>query len=193
MNTYRRACLILPLLVCAAGAFAQQIKEADRPLFYASQSARTNAIVEAIDPETGAVTLKLSDGSTETLTVGDEARNLDQVSPGDLVTAESVESVTIRLVAGDGAEPGTGEMSSTTRAKPGEMPGIAASNTRIVTATVEDIDTAANTFKLRGPDGVVVEYAARNPANLRLAKVGDLVVISVTESVAIAVEKSPTQ
>ena len=42
---------------------------------------------------------------------------------------------------------------------------------------------------LKGPDGTVSEYVARNPENLKRAAVGDLVVMTVTESVAITVEE----
>ena len=53
---------------------------------------------------------------------------------------------------------------------------------------VEEINIEANTFKLKGPDGVINEYVARNPENLKRAVVGDLVVITITEAVAIVVE-----
>ena len=61
----------------------------------------------------------------------------------------------------------------------------------IVVATVEEINLEMNTFKLKGPDGEVTEYVARNPENLRRSAVGDLVVITTTESVAITVEEQP--
>jgi hypothetical protein len=70
------------------------------------------------------------------------------------------------------------------------MPGLAAMDAKVVTATVEEINVDNNTFKLKGPDGVVNEYVARNPENLKRAEVGDLVVITITEAVAITVEKS---
>lgn len=61
----------------------------------------------------------------------------------------------------------------------------------IVVATVEEINLEMNTFKLKGPDGEVTEYVARNLDNLRRSAVGDLVVITTTESVAITVEEQP--
>jgi hypothetical protein len=71
------------------------------------------------------------------------------------------------------------------------MPGVAAVDTEIVVYTVADINLEANTFKLEGPDGTVEEFLARNPENLRRAEVGDLVVTTVTEAVAISVEPAP--
>jgi hypothetical protein len=60
-----------------------------------------------------------------------------------------------------------------------------------VVYTVVDINLEANTFKLEGPDGTVEEFSARVPENLRRAEVGDLVVTTVTEAVAISVEPGP--
>ena len=73
------------------------------------------------------------------------------------------------------------------------MPGLAAMDVQVATATVEEINIEANTFKLRGPDGSVEEYAARNPENLKRAKVGDLVVFTVTTSVAIVVDAASSE
>ena len=69
------------------------------------------------------------------------------------------------------------------------MPGVAAMEATVITATVEEINIEANTFKLRGPEGNIREFVARNPENLRRSKVGDLVVITITNAVAIVVEK----
>jgi hypothetical protein len=77
------------------------------------------------------------------------------------------------------------------RTEKGEMPGVAAVDTEIVVYTVVDINLEANTFKLEGAGGTVEEFSARDPENLRRAEVGDLVVTTVTEAVAISVEPGP--
>ena len=64
-------------------------------------------------------------------------------------------------------------------------------DTEVVVYTVVDIDLEANTFKLEAGDGTVEEFSARDPDNLRRAEVGDLVVTTVTEAVAISVEPGP--
>jgi hypothetical protein len=63
----------------------------------------------------------------------------------------------------------------------------------VVTSTVEEINLEANTFKLKEADGSINEYMARNPENLKRAAVGDLVVTTVTASVAIVVEEKPAE
>jgi hypothetical protein len=163
----------------------------DRPSFSASQSMTISAVVEAIDHETRVVTVRKPDGEALTFTASDEARNLDQVTVGDVLIAEYTESVSIKVMANDGMEANAAGASAMARTKKGEMPGFAAMDAAVVTATVEEINLEMNTFKLKGPDGTVSEYVARNPENLKRAAVGDLVVMTVTESVAITVEAQP--
>jgi len=66
---------------------------------------------------------------------------------------------------------------------------MAAVDATVIVATVVDINMENNTYKLKGPAGNVNEYVAMNPENLKLAAVGDIVVIETTESVVAVVEK----
>ena len=160
-----------------------------KPSFSASQSSMVSAVVEAIDHETRVVTVRKTDGEEVTFTASTEARNLDQVSVGDILVVEYVETVSIEVMENDGFEPEAIEAAALARTEKGEMPGVAAMAASVVISTVEEINLEANTFKLKGPDGVVNEYVARNPDNLKRSAVGDLVVITVTEAIAITVEK----
>jgi hypothetical protein len=185
----------LALLLCAAfsSTIAAQDEELERPSFRASQSMTVRATVEAIDHQTREVTLRMPEGDTVSFVASEEARNLGQVAVGDVVNAEYVETLSIEVVANEGFEPESGEMQAVARTKEGEMPGVAAIDTQVATATVEEINIEANTFKLRGPDGSVQEYVARNPQNLKRAKVGDLVIFTMTTSVSIGVEQGPSR
>jgi len=160
---------------------------------FTSQSAQITAVVEAIDHETREVKLRGPDGNAVIFTASEEARNLAQVKVGDILSAEVIQSMRIEVFANDGTKPGRGEISALSRTAEGEMPGAVAIGTQIITATVEDINIEANTFKLKGPDGTVNEFVARNPENLKKASVGDLVVITYTEAVAISVEAAPVE
>ena len=176
-------------LIFIASAWAADEAEMERPSIYASQTAMVTAVVEAINHETRVVTVRKDDGESLTFTASDEARNLGQVSVGDVLMAEYQETISIEVMANEGVEPQAALMDATARTEEGEMPGFAAMDATVIVATVEEINIEANTFKLKGPDGSVNEYVARNPENLTRAKVGDLVVITITEAIAIAVEK----
>jgi len=161
----------------------------DRPSFSASQTMTASALVEAIDQESRLVTLRTADDEEITFTAGEDVRNLGQVSVGDILTIEIVESVSIEVMANDGMEATEGEASAIARAEEGDMPGMAAMEATVITATVEEINLDNNTFKLKTADGEINEFVAQNPDNLRRSQVGDLVVASYSTAIAIVVEK----
>jgi len=151
------------------------------------------ALVEAIDHETRVVTVLKPDGESITFTASDEVRNLAQVNVGDYLVAEYVETVSIEVMANDGMQADAAAVSAMARTEKGDMPGVAAMDAMVVTSTVEEINLETNTFKLKEADGSINEYMARNPENLKRAAVGDLVVTTVTASVAIVVEQKPAE
>lgn len=183
------ALLLSTILVWAA----DDGKMLDRPSFSASQTMTVSAVVEAIDHETRVVTVRKPDGEAITFTASDETRNLDQVEVGDILLAEYMKTVSIEVMANEGIEPDAAEVSAEVRTDKGEMPGFAAMEAKVVIATVEEINLEMNTFKLKGPDGTVNEYVARVPENLKRSAVGDLVVITTTEIVAITVEEQAAE
>ncbi len=184
---------MVQLLIATAVFAGTEEAKMDKPSFAASQSMTVTAVVEAIDHETRVVTVRKPDGEAITFTASEEARNLAQVSIGDVLIAQYRETVTIDVVAGDGIEPEAAGAAALARTEEGEMPGVAAMDATVVISTVEEINVEANTFKLKGPDGVVTEYVARNPENLKRSEVGDLVVTTVTAAIAITVEKVPAE
>jgi len=190
---YRSKRFILVLAFFAAlfvnNLVAQEAADDSKPSFSASQSVQMTATVVAINMETREVTLRDEAGETQTLTVGEEARNLGQVKPGDVVTAEFVRELDVQVFADDGSELTTEAMAAAGRAEEGAMPGALAVQSEVVTARVAEINLDNNTFKLQWPDDSVEEFVAQNPDNLRRAAVGDIVVITYTEAVGILVER----
>ena len=181
---------IAALLLVTSAVWASHHEEVmEKPSFSATQSMTVTAVVDEINHETRVVTVTKTDGESLTFTASEEARNLDQVSVGDVLVAEYMETVSVEVMANDGMEPEAAQAAAMARTKKGEMPGAAAMETTIITATVEDINIEMNTFKLKGPDGTVQEYVAQNPENLKRAAVGDLVVITMTSAVAISVHE----
>jgi len=188
MNITKHASVLALLLVSTAVLAAGENSDLDKPTFYASQTETVTATVESIDHETRAVTLLRADGEVIDIVVGEEARNLDQVSVGDIVVAQYVSSISVKVVSGDEAEPSNLGLATMERAEKGDMPGVVAVDTEVIVATVVDINLEANTFQLKGVDGSVEEYVAMNPENLKRAEVGDAVIITLSNAVALSVE-----
>lgn len=180
------------LVLSQAVAGAQDKKAAgteERPNVVKERAVQMTATVEAIDLGKRLVTLKGPTGEKKTITVSPEARNLPQVKVGDLVTVTYYESMAVEVVK-PGSGTGAGQASTIVRAKPGEMPGGAAIRTATVMAIVTGIDKKENTLTLRGPQGNTVIAPVENPANLDKVKVGDELMITITEALAISVERA---
>jgi hypothetical protein len=186
--------LLAALLLFASPCYAtESVAATDKPSMSTSQTVVLTAMVEAINHETREVTLRGPEGNTVSFVASEDARNLGQVKVGDIVLAKYVQSMSIEVFANDGTEPGAGELVVAGRSEEGEMPAMTAIDALVVTATVEEINLEANTFKLKGPSGEIKEFEARNPENLKKAAVGDIVVITYTEAVALSVEKAAAE
>ena len=184
---------ILFVFLGSQACASRDVPGGPKPAFSTSETVTATAQVEAIDHESRVVTLLMENGERFTTEAGDEVRNLGQVDVGDTVYILLTESMSIRVVADDGAEPEAFVSQDVARAGEGRMPGFAATESAVETAIVEAINLKEGTFKLREADGEIRQYTACNPENLRLAEVGDKVVATVTSSMVIMVDKPPTE
>ena len=185
--------LVLSIAVvgfAAEPAGTSPAKKAEPPSWKTSSAVEETATVEAVDQTTRMVTLKGPKGNSVTFKASDEVRNLAQVKVGDEVKFAYYESLAVRVLKKDEAFPAAGESAAMARAKPGEKPaGVVGSETR-VNATITAIDMKAKTATLKGEDGKSVTVTPRDPKNLEKVKVGDRLVLTYTEAVAVKVEKA---
>jgi hypothetical protein len=150
-----------------------------------------SAVVEKIDHDTRMVTLRDSEGKRSTFRVDDAVRNLPQVSRGDMVDVTYYRSLVMDVRKPGETTPGVSAAAASGRAKAGDMPGAMSAETVTMVATIRALDRKNQTATLESPSGELTTIAVRNPAHFDVAKVGDLVEITYTEAVAIAVDKSP--
>lgn len=182
------ASLALPGFLMAGNEAAT----AEKPSISATQKVQVVTVVEAVDYEARTVTLKGPEGNTRTIKA-ENTPNLEQVQVGDQVNVEYVQHLSIEVFANDGTEPGQGVMTASAVNTPDEAPGGMEMATTLTTATVAEINLEANTFKLNMPGGEIREFEAVNPENLKKAAVGDLVVTTYTEAVAIYLAEVPAE
>lgn len=181
---------VVLMLSLATGVFAQATQGAapSAPTgVVREREAVMTATVVAIDLKQRIVTLKGENGEIRDIKVGEEAVNLPQVKVGDLVTVKFYESIAVEMIK-PGTVAGAGETSAIVRAKPGEMPGGMAARQVSVTATIMAIDKQKSTITLKGPEGKPATVKVLDPANLEKVKVGDELMITYTEALAISVE-----
>jgi hypothetical protein len=145
------------------------------------------ATVQAVDLTTRMLTLRGPEGSVFSVQAGRQVDNLPQVEIGDEVLVIYVNAVAVRM-----AKPGefydeSGKQVG--QAIPGTRPGAFEISERTVTASIEQVDNPNGTVRLRLPGGTVKVVKVKDPANLKKVRVGDTIVITYTEAVAVSVEK----
>lgn len=185
--------LITALSVALSLQAGDEAATTEKPSFSATQTIQLTTVVDAIDREARTVTLKGPQGNTRTIQAREDSDNIDRIEVGDNVDVEFVQHMSIEVFANDGMEPGSGVMTASGVNKEGETPAGMEMITTVTTATVEAIDIEANTFKLKWPDGSIMEYVAQDPENLKKADVGDLVVTSYTEAIALSLVEVPAE
>ena len=144
------------------------------------------ATVEAIDMEKRILTVRGPEGRAMKVYAGKEVVNLPQVRVGDKVVLEYVQSLAVRM-----AKPGEvrGETTGMIgRAKPGSKPGVYGATETTVTATIMALDRLNETATLKGTDGGVIVVKVQDPTNFDKVKVGETIVITYTEAMALSVQ-----
>lgn len=149
------------------------------------------ATVQSIDQKERLVTLLLPDGTTETVRVGPEVRNLPQVKRGDSVVVTYLQSIAFEVVKPGEAKLGAAAVEGAARAEPGEKPGAIGGRAITVVADIVKLDRKHQQAVLKGPKGKTVTVTVQHPEVFDKVKVGDRVEITYTEAVAVDVQPAP--
>lgn len=173
--------------LAAGAAWAQDDGLAPKLSFTATDTSTITATVEELDYETREATLRGPEGNAVSFVVADSVQRLDDVAVGDSVTVDYDQVFTLDVFDNDGAEPDAAELTALGRRAEDEAPGGAVADTLVITAVVTDIDVEDQTATLRLVDGSLRTIHAENPDNLAKASVGDLVVMTSTQVVAVSV------
>jgi len=153
----------------------------------AQRMVKSSATVSAIEPATRKITLTTEDGSRATFSAPPEMHNFDQLHVGDKVNATLNEQLVV--LVGSGATPGATHAAVVARAPKGARPGAMAAETFEVVGTVKAIDTAKRQATLQFVDGDTATVPVREDVDLTKYKVGDSVLIRVTQQLTLLVEK----
>jgi Cu/Ag efflux protein CusF len=178
MQSFVTSCALV--LVCTVAVGAQKT---------VTQGAEVSetVTVEAIDYKARLVTLKDSDGFSDTVYAGPEVKRFDALKVGDKVTFRYYESVVyqIRKPGSQPAKPA--EAASVVRSE-GAKPGATVSQQKNATVTVDAVDMAVPSVSIRTDDGRKMSFRVDNKKNLEGVKAGDRVEITYTEALAISVK-----
>jgi len=184
------ALMAMALVATVAGAEEQRGVDAQgRPYFKATEKVTVTATVIGIDKTTRVVTMKGERGDTLGVKCGSEVKNFAQIKVGDLVKMSYTEQLDITV-----EEPGKSAVlaeASSGSAKVGEMPAASATTRTQYKAQITAINLENGTATLKGVDGDQFLVSPLYPENLKKVKVGEVVVFTTTETIAVKVERVP--
>lgn len=178
--------------VLTACAIASVSAQTPTPL-KASDSAiiSVSATVQAIDLAKREVTLKGSLGNVVTFTVDKRVARLNEVNVGDQVVADYYVSFAAELrapTAEEKANPMVTEL-GTAKAPAGTEPAAGALRVTRAVVTVEGLDRPTKSLTVKGPKGNFVTVPVNDVAKLSQLRLGDTIVVTYTEALAVALEK----
>ena len=158
-----------------------------------AHTVKVTAQVVAIDKATRTVTLKGPQGNLVDIVAGDEVKNFAQIKVGDMLVVSYVQSLSLELQKAKSGASGITTQSAAVTAKPGERPAAAAGNQVTAIAKVTAVDKKAKTISLKGPRGNTVVLDVQNPDQFKVVKVGDEVLVTYTEAIALSIEAAPAK
>jgi hypothetical protein len=148
--------------------------------------------VVAVHPSSREVVLGGPGGKPFAVACGPEVRNFDQIHVGDRVEAVVTKEFAYAM-ASESDPPDTGGSSVITLSPRGAQPGAVMAKVKQVTAAVIAIDLEHHKATLEFPGGQTQTVEVRPDVDLSERKVGEKVVIRLTDSVALRVEKPQQQ
>jgi len=199
-NAMHKTLILLAALASSLPAAAQK-PDVKSGAIVASEPGKAAAVraveltaqVVAIDKTSRTVTLKGPKGNVVEVVAGDEVKNFGQIKVGDFLVVSYVQSLSLELQKAKTGATGISTQSAAVTAKPGERPAAAAGREVTAIAKVTAVDKKAKTISLKGPRGNVVTLDVQNPDQFKVVKLGDEVLVTYTEAVAISVEPAPAK
>jgi hypothetical protein len=146
------------------------------------------AKVVRVDSSDRNVTLMDAEGNTFDVKAGPAAVNLDQVKPGDLVKVTLTQQLVVSVNPKGTVTPEAGAGLVALAPKGAPAGGIVA-GTRTVTATLIAMDIPGRVATLKFSNGNIRNFPVRPDVDMAKYKVGQQVVVRLTEMVAIDLEK----
>ncbi|MFM7230510.1 MAG: hypothetical protein ACKO3S_00830 [bacterium] len=182
--------VVLFALVTASGAVAQSTPVSDKPFFEAREDVTTYAHVLAVDRKTRTVTLWTEEEEdTVSVQVSKDVKTLGKVKAGDVVRITYTDMISVRVDTTGQA--GVTHEVARADAKKGQTPSLQMSESLTLRASIVAVDRAAGTFTLRDGEGDEDTLRPMFPENLDRIAVGDVVVFTISQSMAAVVEQAP--
>lgn len=176
---------------CSSEAAAQRAQPTEQQAVIGAGSASVITVhgkIVSVDREKKLVTLEGPKGKQVSLHVYNPY-NLAAAKPGEPFVAKFYEIATIRKLMPGESPPPASLQAGFVSAAPGQTPGGAIGSRYQFVVTIDSIDKSNKTVSVKGSDGVVEVIDVANPENLDQVQVGEQIVVTLTDVVAISLDK----
>jgi Cu/Ag efflux protein CusF len=176
--------LTLPALLFAFSG----VTLAQKPVKHESEPVVVKATIEKIDHDTRMITLKEKDGKIRSILAGPEVRRFDELKIGDEVTFTFTESVVYQIRKPGEPAPSSSKDEPVIVRNAGAKPGGSKTEQETKTVTVKNIDAKTSAVTILTDDGRTLSMRVEDSKLMKNLKVGDRVVITYTNAVAVSIE-----
>lgn len=174
--------LYLGLAALGVDALAQE-----RPVAAGAASGEITGKVMVVNTEKRMLTIRTPEGDFQVIHVPEEVKRLDEIKINDTMTISYLEAVAVDLQKGAGSTP-SAVVTRDVEREPSKRPAGRMEETITITGVIEDIDNAASTVTIRGPQRSVT-VNVQDTDLLADVSVGDTVTLTYLSAVAAKVER----
>lgn len=193
-NVFGSLCLVPALFLGSVSATAEveMSVSGDGERMIAKQ---VSAQITAIDPQTRDITLEGPLGNTITLRASEAVKRFDEFAVGDLVQATYAESISGELRAPTEAELETPwvELDGAAIAEEDLPPAAGVGTVIRAVCTIEGLNRATRTVTVQDPRGLYHVIQDVDPAKMEGVNIGDTIIITYSQAVALSLEKAPAK
>ena len=181
--------LFVAAALAAAPALAQPAaqKTAEPKTARKEATITATAVVDAINYKTREITLDTKKGKV-TVVADPEIKRLEEIKKGDTIAVTYHQGLLAEVRPPTAEEKANPLSTGAAGSVGGEKPAAAIGQQIKAVTTVVAIDKAKSEVTFKGPRGNLEIVTVEDPKNLEKVKVGDTVVFTYTEAIAIAVK-----
>src|SRR5262245_1863030 len=174
MSVHRFVAFSMFAVLCSASLLAQTVTKGD--------VVKASATIQALDMKNRLITLRLADGTEETMLAGPEIKRFDALKVGDKVTLAYYESRVFSVRKPGAPAPAAGGGQTVTTPAPGAQPGATMARQATMSVTVKAVDPSVPSITVTTPGGRTVIRKVERKADLEGVKPGDTIDITVTQA-----------
>jgi hypothetical protein len=157
----------------------------------ATRTVKETLEVVAVDLATRSLTVKDAKGVVDTITVSPKVKRLSEVAAGDKLVIQFKEGLVLELQSPGDAPAATEAAAGGARNPKDKAPGGEVVGAVRATVTVTAIDLPNRAVVLQGPEGKYHQVKAGPSIQLDRLKVGDKLIATYVQAVAIDLHKAP--